>query len=123
MLSLAGVNEFSSEASFRNPSLSFKMNEVFCQYCNYCQDVDLCRDEHFCNEEKKWTCVECGNEYNKTVLEEDLLKIAQGKSIGYLLQDLKCTKCGLVKIDNVPENCNCSGRFVTSQPKTDFLTL
>jgi len=122
LLSLVAVNEFSEEAIFRNPCLSFRLNEVFCDYCSLCSDVDLCRDEFFCKDEK-WTCRLCGNEYNKPALEEELLKIAQRTSASYLLQDLKCTKCGMIKMDNIPENCSCSGRFITVQPKKDFLTL
>ena len=123
LLALVKANEFADEATFRNPCLSFRMNEVFCRYCSLCQDVDLCRDEHFCNAEKKWTCRVCSNEYDKPALEEELLKIAQGMSASYLLQDLKCLKCGMVKADNVPETCSCSGRFTTVQPKKDFLIL
>ena len=42
---LRQVREFSPEAVFRNPCLSFVLCEMICKYCNNIRDLDLCRDK------------------------------------------------------------------------------
>ena len=44
LLTIVGVREFSDEAQYKDPSLSFVVPQMICMKCNHCRDVDLCRD-------------------------------------------------------------------------------
>ncbi|CAN7942123.1 unnamed protein product, partial [Ixodes pacificus] len=44
LLRLIGVGEFSDQATWRDPCLSFILTEVICKTCNNCRDLDLCKD-------------------------------------------------------------------------------
>lgn len=46
MLKLIGVGEFSEEAVWRDPSVSYVLPGVICKSCNHCRDVDLGKDHH-----------------------------------------------------------------------------
>lgn len=43
LLKVLHVGEFSAEAEFREPCLSFTLRDVICSFCNDCRDLDLCR--------------------------------------------------------------------------------
>lgn len=44
LLKIVNVREFSDEAQYTDPSLSFVVPQMICMKCNHCRDVDLCRD-------------------------------------------------------------------------------
>jgi len=44
LLTIVSVREFSDEAQYKDPSLSFVVPQMICMKCNHCRDVDLCRD-------------------------------------------------------------------------------
>ncbi|KAJ8316138.1 hypothetical protein KUTeg_006152 [Tegillarca granosa] len=46
LLKLIGIGEFSNDADFRDPCLSYVMPEVICKSCNHIRDLDLCRDPY-----------------------------------------------------------------------------
>nr|KAG5708707.1 hypothetical protein BaRGS_034924 [Batillaria attramentaria] len=46
LLKLIGVGEFSSEALFKDPCLSYVLPEIICKSCNHIRDLDLCRDPY-----------------------------------------------------------------------------
>ena len=46
LLKLIGVGEFSPEAMFKDPCLSYVLPELICKSCNHIRDLDLCRDPH-----------------------------------------------------------------------------
>lgn len=46
LLKLIGVGEFSPEATFRDPCLTYVLPEMICKQCNHIRDLDLCRDPH-----------------------------------------------------------------------------
>ncbi|KAJ4448291.1 hypothetical protein ANN_10305 [Periplaneta americana] len=46
MLRLIRVGDFSDEAIWRDPCVSFVLPEVICKACNHCRDIDLCKDNH-----------------------------------------------------------------------------
>ena len=39
------VGQFSPEAEFHNPCLSYSLHDVICEFCNAVQSLELCRDE------------------------------------------------------------------------------
>lgn len=46
LLRLIGVGDFSDEADWKDPCLSWILPEVICKSCNHCRDIDLCKDSH-----------------------------------------------------------------------------
>ncbi|CAN7982572.1 unnamed protein product [Ixodes hexagonus] len=46
LLRLIGVGEFSDQAMWKDPCLSFILTEVICKACNNCRDLDLCKDPY-----------------------------------------------------------------------------
>ncbi|KAJ1679728.1 DNA polymerase epsilon catalytic subunit, partial [Spiromyces aspiralis] len=130
LLSLLNVGEFSQMAFFQNPCQRLVLPQVVCDYCNYCRDVDFCQDADLsrpsatkggenCGGSQVWSCVCCGQPYNRTVIEERLVQIAQQLVLAFQLQDLKCLKCRMVKQDNLNRHCqHCSGEFANQVPRS-----
>lgn len=46
LLRLIGVGDFSDQADWTDPCLSWTLPEVICKSCNHCRDIDLCKDSH-----------------------------------------------------------------------------
>lgn len=46
LLRLISVGNFSDEADWTDPCLSWTLPEVICKSCNHCRDIDLCKDSH-----------------------------------------------------------------------------
>jgi DNA polymerase epsilon subunit 1 len=44
----------------------------------------------------------------------------QRRSVAYQMQDLVCTRCRLVKAENMAEFCSCSGAFRTRESAEEF---
>ena len=87
------VREFALEGVWKNPSLSFLLTEVQCDFCGHCRDLDVCRDGN-------WGCSECGNMYDTEALETRLLELLKRRSLAYQLQDVQCAKCRQVQVKN-----------------------
>ncbi|KAL7994229.1 putative DNA-directed DNA polymerase, family B, ribonuclease H-like superfamily [Plasmopara halstedii] len=131
LLKLLHTSEFGEEAQFRNPSLSFTVQDVICLNCNLCRSIDLCRDpqlfrrstraniegdEEDANEEdtemtSAWYCPRCFALYDKNAFEMRLVELVQAQSVAYQLQDLYCTKCHLPAEHKMREYCPCSGTY------------
>jgi len=46
LLRLIGVGDFSDQAEWIDPCLSWTLPEVICKSCNHCRDIDLCKDSY-----------------------------------------------------------------------------
>lgn len=46
LLRLINVGDFSDDADWIDPCLSWTLPEVICKGCNHCRDIDLCKDSH-----------------------------------------------------------------------------
>ncbi|KAF9954672.1 DNA polymerase epsilon catalytic subunit [Modicella reniformis] len=130
LLDLIEVREFSPESLFQNPCESFVLRGVICAYCSYCQDLDFCRDKHLLPKINKdtgamvmgaWRCQECKEDYNREAIEESMIAIVERMVGQYQTQDLKCVKCRRVKGDYLGEWCECSGGFVTTLGRAEYL--
>eukprot|EP00794_Sanderia_malayensis_P002850 gene2850-3296_t len=125
LLRLISVGEFSEEASFKDPCLSFIVPEVICEYCNSCRDLDLCRDPFIIapkgDSGASIECPDCRNKYSMAFIEEELISMLCRRSMTYTLQDLKCTKCKEVKARNMNIYCDCAGRHTTTFTKSELL--
>ncbi|KAK1938956.1 DNA polymerase epsilon catalytic subunit A [Phytophthora citrophthora] len=130
LLKLLRTSEFGDESQFRNPSLSFTVQDVICLSCNLCRSVDLCRDPQLfkgsasrLNDEEEgqetedteetagWHCPRCFALYDKTAFEMRLVELVQAQSVAYQLQDLYCRKCLLPAEHKMREYCPCSGTY------------
>ncbi|XP_031567678.1 DNA polymerase epsilon catalytic subunit A-like [Actinia tenebrosa] len=124
LLKLIGVGEFSEEAAFKDPCLSFVLPEVICQFCNACRDLDLCRDPYIVpadgNNSASCHCPNCQNEYDMDAIEHQLISAVQKRSMAYVLQDLKCAKCKGIKDANMSKYCKCAGGFTLTLPFAEF---
>ncbi|RKP39877.1 DNA polymerase epsilon catalytic subunit A [Dimargaris cristalligena] len=114
-LDLLGVREFSTEAVFHNPSQTLKLHQVICEYCNYCRDLDFCRDLDLLPS-RPWLCLGCRHEYDRTTVELALVNLLLRRLQAFQLQDLKCTKCHMVKAENLLPHCaSCSAPFALAK--------
>ncbi|KAK4286365.1 hypothetical protein QN277_002926 [Acacia crassicarpa] len=120
LLRFVRVREFAPEAEFRDQSHSFILPNVICSYCNDCRDLDLCRDSALLNQE--WQCgvPQCGQPYDREVMENALLQIVRQRERLYHLQDLVCVRCYQVKAAHLAEQCACAGSYKCKEDRTEF---
>ncbi|XP_040567537.1 DNA polymerase epsilon catalytic subunit A [Lepeophtheirus salmonis] len=117
LLKLIGIGEFSVAAEWKDPCISFVLPEVICKQCNHCRDIDLCKDPHRGEQNgiPVWLCpsIQCETPYDTYELEALLLDVVRRKTMGWVLQDLKCIKCSGIKEANMTKYCLCAGAFET----------
>ncbi|KAL9483996.1 hypothetical protein ACSS6W_002785 [Trichoderma asperelloides] len=114
LLALFEIREFSKEGTFTNPSESLKLLQVSCDSCTMTRDLDLCRDEDLFsssgeNGGQSWQCGFCNTEYDRVSIEERLLAMVEGWTTEWACQDLKCERCGALRVNDFMEHCTCSG--------------
>lgn len=114
LLALFEIREFSKEGTFTNPSESLKLLQVSCDSCTMTRDLDLCRDEDLFsssgeNGGQSWQCGFCNTEYDRVSIEERLLAMVEGWTTEWSCQDLKCERCGALRVNDFMEHCTCSG--------------
>ncbi|KAJ3375373.1 DNA polymerase epsilon catalytic subunit [Allomyces arbusculus] len=110
LLDVLRVREFAPEAQFANPCLPLVVPHVVCMACNATADLDFTRDPTLRG--LKWACARCGAAYSKVDLEARLLDMVENAVLAHQVQDLVCSKCHLVKRENLNAHCGCSGAFV-----------
>ncbi|CAN8013629.1 unnamed protein product [Ixodes persulcatus] len=99
LLRLIGVGEFSDQATWRDPCLSFILTEVICKTCNNCRDLDLCKDPYQGLDSHgipRWHCSMCESPYEMAEIEALLQENLQQLCMAQVLQDMQCTKCNMV---------------------------
>lgn len=123
LLAMFEIREFSKEASFINPSESLRFQQVICDNCTMARDIDLCRDEDLIPDvdvegrivdagNRPWKCGFCDAEYDRMVLEERMIADVEAMVVKWAGQDLKCSKCKGVRVNDFMEHCSCSGIWV-----------
>lgn len=126
LLRIVGVREFSDEAEWKDPCLSFVLTEVICKSCNTCSNIDLCREQYVVNEATgfpMWICSICKAAYNTKEIEAMMIECIHRKSMAHVLQDLQCTKCRMIKDRNMTRYCSCAGKFETLLPHSDLAQM
>jgi DNA polymerase epsilon subunit 1 len=118
LMKLLKVKAFSAEAVFTNPSPTFVLPDVICEYCNGCKDMDLYRNPQLVKHE--WVCDICQNPYNKEDIEYQLVQIAHRRSTAYQLQDLECASCRKVKTTTMAIHCKCAGIYKARETQQSF---
>ncbi|KAG6013956.1 DNA polymerase epsilon catalytic subunit [Claviceps lovelessii] len=114
LLALFEVREFSKEGTFVNPSESLKLVQLSCDSCTVARDLDLCRDQDLQsnnNNGQGWQCGFCGTEYDRVGIEERLLSMVESWTVEWTTQDLKCARCGALRVNDLMEHCTCSGEW------------
>jgi DNA polymerase epsilon subunit 1 len=126
LLALFDIREFSPLAQFQNPSASLILRGVVCSECTLSSDLDLCRDDSLLPDilppsasdatappqQKPWRCAHCQALYPRLALEERLIARVQKMLVRWCTQDMRCGKCGKVRVDDFMEHCGCSGVWV-----------
>jgi DNA polymerase epsilon subunit 1 len=126
LLALFEVREFSNEARFENPSESLKITQVICDNCTMARDLDFCRDEDLIPDvsdpdpaSRPWQCNFCHAEYSRMDIEERLISNVEAVVSEWCTQDLKCVKCGGIRVNDFMEHCSCSGEWGGTVKKED----
>lgn len=132
LLSLFDIREFSMQARFENPSSSLLFPQLICEHCTMVRDLDLCRDEDVlppnfptpgsnntnnnitARSIPAWQCTTCAHEYDRLALEERLIGRVQRMLVQWHMQDLRCTKCKRIRVNDFMEHCSCSGTWVAT---------
>ena len=91
-----------------------------CSYCNDCRDLDLCRDKGLIGQEWRCGVAQCGQAYDREVIENALLQIIRQRERLYHLQDLVCLKCNQIKAAHLAEHCSSAGSFVCREDSAEF---
>jgi DNA polymerase epsilon subunit 1 len=130
LLDLFSIREFGAEARFENPSKSLRFESLVCDTCTALRELDLCRDEDIIPApnpddpaqiiDKPWKCHSCSNDFNRHVLEEDLIARVEKEVVRWHTQDLRCKKCGGLQGDDsiFKEHCSCGGEWTISLEKS-----
>ena len=109
-LKLLRVPEYSPQAEFREPCVTFVMRDAVCNYCSACADLDLCRDERLV-EDANWDCASCGNPYDPQWIEGTLVAHVNERVRQAQLQDLRCTRDRRIKVSHLAARCACGGLY------------
>lgn len=93
---------------------------VLGSYCNDCRDLDLCRDRALMAQEWRCAVAQCGQPYDREMVENALIQIIRQRERLYHLQDLVCLKCNQIKAAHLAEHCTCAGSFVCKEDSSEF---
>ncbi|OAR00754.1 hypothetical protein LLEC1_05733 [Akanthomyces lecanii] len=126
LLALFEVREFSKEGTFANPSESLKLPQLSCDSCTMARDLDLCRDEDLLSaggtaNGAGWNCPFCGAEYDRVTIEERLLAMVESWTVEWTTQDLKCARCGALRMNEFMEHCTCSGEWKVTVSREEIV--
>ena len=122
LLALLDAREFARAAAFANPSESLRVAALTCDACAAARDVDLCRDEAVIaaaaadassstSSSCSWPapCAVCGAPPDRPALEERLAADVEGLLVEWAAQDLRCGRCGALRVNEFAEHCTCAG--------------
>ncbi|KAG7176387.1 DNA polymerase epsilon catalytic subunit A-like [Homarus americanus] len=110
LLKLLNIGEFSPEAQWKDPCVSYVLPEVICRACNHCRNIDL----------RVWLCPICKTSYASDEIQHQLIALIHTNSMAQVLQDLQCDRCSQVKQPNMTLYCTCGGRYKTLLNQADF---
>ncbi|XP_069943556.1 DNA polymerase epsilon catalytic subunit A [Cherax quadricarinatus] len=122
LLKLLNIGEFSPEAEWKDPCVSYVLPEVICRACNHCRNIDLCKDPHQSVENgvHVWLCPVCSTSYTSGEIQHQLIALIHTNSMAHVLQDLQCDRCSQVKQPNMALYCTCGGRYRTLLKREEF---
>ena len=110
LLRMIHVKEFGPEAEWKDPCASLVVQDVICPECQNCQDIDICRDPTL--QDGNLQCHLCGAERDANFLETRLIEMLHSIVEGFLVQDVKCQKCGSTGNEHLRRQCDvCGGQM------------
>ncbi|CAE6420593.1 unnamed protein product [Rhizoctonia solani] len=131
LLELVGVREFANEAHWSDPSARCRVPHVVCRTCTHVRDLDLCRDADLMERtpsrsragamETKWECSACGSAYDRRAIESTLIDNVRSLIAAHQAQDLKCTRCKQIRIDDMSPHCKCAGPWQLTVGRAEAL--
>lgn len=125
LLAMLDVREFGKAAAFQNPSESLRIEQLTCESCALARDLDLCRDEDLLPDGRggvaRWRCNFCETEYDRNELEERILAGVEALVVQWTTQDIKCRKCGALRVNEFMEHCTCSGEWAESVKREEVM--
>ena len=122
LLKMVHVKEFSPEARWKDPCATLIIQDVICPSCQDCQDLDLCRDASMQHEHP--SCQVCGAERDRDALEMKLLTILDTLVDGFVVQDVKCKKCGSTGSQHLKRQCDiCGGHMDATRPASTIMDI
>lgn len=121
LLKMIHVKEFGPEAAWKDPCASLVIPNVVCSSCQDCQDLDMCRDPTL--QAGDVVCHMCGAPRDMDALEMRLVSSLHELVESFLVQDLKCKKCGTTSTEHLQRQCDCcGGPLVASKPAPEVRT-
>ncbi|KZZ92517.1 DNA polymerase epsilon [Moelleriella libera RCEF 2490] len=130
LLALFDVREFSKQGAFANPSASMKLAQLSCDSCTMTRDLDLCRDEDLylagatsngSSSAAAWRCTYCDTEHDRVAIEERLVAVVESWAVEWATQDVKCAKCGALRVNDLVEHCTCGGDWRETASRADIV--
>lgn len=128
LLHLFDIREFSSDGSFINPSSSLSLKQISCPDCCVPKDIDLCRDQDLVPADSQQPTLVakcdnpgCGAVFQPLDIEERLIGDVQKMAVLWMTQDLKCRKCGKIRINEFMDHCGCAGEWVGTVKKEELV--
>ncbi|KAA0145618.1 hypothetical protein FNF28_07844 [Cafeteria roenbergensis] len=130
VLRMLGVPDFSPEAVWRDPCLTYVLPDVVCESCKETRDLDVCRDQWTrepTEDEARagvrgstWFCPRCNTDYDRDEVEMALVDTLQQRSAAYQLQDLYCAKSRAIRTDRLSDVSESSAPWVNAEPPEKF---
>ncbi|RPA85713.1 DUF1744-domain-containing protein [Ascobolus immersus RN42] len=114
LLAILELREFSKQAQFQSPGLSYPAT-LACTICGNLNEMDLCRNAEVLSTPPPtvWACEACGSSMDLLRLEEEAIADVGRAWLKYIMQDLKCAKCGVLQAQGeMAEFCKCGGEWV-----------
>eukprot|EP01063_Lacrimia_lanifica_P008309 TRINITY_DN15377_c0_g2_i1.p1 TRINITY_DN15377_c0_g2~~TRINITY_DN15377_c0_g2_i1.p1 ORF type:complete len:2306 (+),score=889.51 TRINITY_DN15377_c0_g2_i1:71-6988(+) len=118
VLQICGVAAHSTAAAFTPPADVFTADNVMCPYCHAISSLDLLpgglQHPDAYRLGTVFTCTDCGQQFDKAVLESRLVHQANTLAAGYYAQDLKCSACGQPQEYDMQMRCACGMEWATT---------
>ena len=114
--------EFSPSAEWIDPGSKLILPDVVCHLCGVTKDVDLgirINPECDCSEKE----IKANLKTNLNQIERRLVDLIRRKLIGWNIQDVTCIRCNEVRVRDMSNLCECSGKFKVMEDGKSLQTL
>jgi len=116
------LSEFSPSAEWIDPGSKLILPDVVCHLCGVTKDVDLgirINPECDCSEKE----IKSNLKNNLNQIERRLIDLIRRKLIGWNIQDVTCIRCNEVRVRDMSNLCECSGKFKVMEDGKSLQTL
>ena len=114
--------EFSPSAEWIDPGSKLILPDVVCHLCGVTKDVDLgirINPDCDCSEKE----IKANLKTNLNQIERRLIDLIRRKLIGWNIQDVTCIRCNEVRVRDMSNLCECSGKFKVMEDGKSLQTL